>query len=85
MYTDDTNSRSGYPVLSTTEAGERIFVQFLEPDPLLVIRAAATKSQQFAMELKERDIRVLVRSLQRWGDIRQRYDDIVSLYFTLNR
>jgi len=31
------------------------------------------------MELKERDIRVLVRSLQRWGDIRQRYDVIVRL------
>lgn len=36
-----------------------------------------TPSQK-AMELKERDIRVLVRSLQRWGDIRQRYDVIVS-------
>jgi len=33
---------------------------------------------QKAMELKERDIRVLVRSLQRWGDIRQRYDVIVT-------
>ncbi len=33
---------------------------------------------QRSMELKERDIRVLVRSLQRWGDIRQRFDDIVS-------
>ncbi|KAG9012481.1 hypothetical protein FRB94_005798 [Tulasnella sp. JGI-2019a] len=31
---------------------------------------------QRSMELKERDIRVLVRSLQRWGDIRQRYEDI---------
>ena len=35
-------------------------------------------ASQKAMELKERDIRVLVRSLQRWGDIRQRYDVIVS-------
>ena len=34
---------------------------------------------QKALELKERDIRVLVRSLQRWGDIRQRYDIIVSI------
>ncbi|KAH7888521.1 SNF2 family N-terminal domain-containing protein [Phlebopus sp. FC_14] len=33
---------------------------------------------QKAMELKERDVRVLIRSLQRWGDIRQRYDIIVS-------
>jgi chromodomain-helicase-DNA-binding protein 1 len=32
---------------------------------------------QRAMELKDRDLRVLVRSLQRWGDIRLRYDDIV--------
>ncbi|KAH9949577.1 SNF2 family N-terminal domain-containing protein [Amylocystis lapponica] len=27
---------------------------------------------------RERDVRVLIRSLQRWGDIRQRYDIIVS-------
>ena len=33
---------------------------------------------QKALELKERDVRVLIRSLQRWGDIRQRYDIIVS-------
>lgn len=32
---------------------------------------------QRSMELKERDIRVLVRSLQRWGDPRQRFDDVV--------
>ncbi|KAI0706827.1 transcription regulator [Cerioporus squamosus] len=36
-----------------------------------------TPSQK-AMELKERDVRVLVRSLQKWGDIRQRYDTIVT-------
>ncbi|KAI0958820.1 hypothetical protein AcV7_004526 [Taiwanofungus camphoratus] len=36
-----------------------------------------TPSQK-AMELKERDVRVLIRSLQRWGDIRQRYDVIVN-------
>jgi len=35
-------------------------------------------ASQKAMELKERDVRVLIRSLQRWGDIRQRYDVIVS-------
>jgi len=34
-------------------------------------------ASQKAMELKERDVRVLIRSLQRWGDIRQRYDTIV--------
>ena len=34
-------------------------------------------ASQKAMELKERDVRVLIRSLQRWGDIRQRYDLIV--------
>ena len=38
--------------------------------------ARKTASQK-AMELKERDVRVLIRSLQRWGDIRQRYDLIV--------
>lgn len=36
-------------------------------------------ASQKAMELKERDVRVLIRSLQRWGDIRQRYDTIVGL------
>lgn len=36
-------------------------------------------ASQKAMELKERDVRVLIRSLQRWGDIRQRYDVIVSV------
>lgn len=35
-------------------------------------------ADQKAMELKERDVRVLIRSMQRWGDIRQRYDVIVS-------
>ncbi|TFK44392.1 SNF2 family N-terminal domain-containing protein [Crucibulum laeve] len=35
-------------------------------------------ASQKAMELKERDVRVLIRSLQRWGDIRQRYDTIVN-------
>jgi chromodomain-helicase-DNA-binding protein 1 len=34
-------------------------------------------ASQKAMELKERDVRVLIRSLQRWGDMRQRYDTIV--------
>lgn len=38
---------------------------------------------QRAVELKERDLRVLVRSLQRWGDIRLRYAEIVRLlYYT---
>lgn len=36
-------------------------------------------ASQKAMELKERDIRVLVRSMQRWGDIRQRYEIIVRV------
>ncbi|KAG6920300.1 hypothetical protein DXG01_005069 [Tephrocybe rancida] len=35
-------------------------------------------ASQKALELKERDVRVLIRSLQRWGDIRQRYDVIVG-------
>ncbi|KAG9094891.1 hypothetical protein FRC06_010361 [Ceratobasidium sp. 370] len=33
---------------------------------------------QRSMELKERDLRVLVRSLQRWGDIRLRFAEIVK-------
>jgi chromodomain-helicase-DNA-binding protein 1 len=40
-------------------------------------------ASQKAMELKERDVRVLIRSLQRWGDIRSRYDVIVRLFFLL--
>lgn len=43
-----------------------------------VTGAVRKTASQKAMELKERDIRVLVRSLQRWGDIRQRYEVIVS-------
>lgn len=35
-------------------------------------------ASQKAMELKERDLRVLIRSMQRWGDIRVRYDVIVE-------
>jgi chromodomain-helicase-DNA-binding protein 1 len=38
-------------------------------------------ASQKAMELKERDVRVLIRSMQRWGDIRQRYDVIVGVKF----
>jgi chromodomain-helicase-DNA-binding protein 1 len=46
--------------------------------------APARKSaSQKAMELKERDVRVLIRSMQKWGDIRQRYDVIVSLHLFL--
>lgn len=41
--------------------------------------SARKTASQKAMEMKERDIRVLIRSLQRWGDIRQRYEVIVSL------
>lgn len=40
-------------------------------------------ASQKAMELKERDVRVLIRSMQRWGDIRQRYDVIVSVVLLL--
>jgi chromodomain-helicase-DNA-binding protein 1 len=35
---------------------------------------------QRSLELKERDVRVLIRSLQRWGDIRVRYDTIVRSF-----
>ncbi|KAI0062865.1 transcription regulator [Artomyces pyxidatus] len=35
-------------------------------------------ASQKAMELKERDVRVLIRNMQKWGDIRQRYDLIVN-------
>ena len=45
-------------------------------------------ASQKAMELKERDIRVLIRSMQRWGDIRQCYDVIVrnsfARFYTIN-
>lgn len=33
---------------------------------------------QKALELKERDLRVLIRGIQKWGDIRVRYDLIVK-------
>ncbi|KAF8956388.1 hypothetical protein BDZ97DRAFT_1958531 [Flammula alnicola] len=35
-------------------------------------------ASQKVMELKERDVRLLIRSLQRWGDIHQRYDVMVA-------
>lgn len=35
-------------------------------------------SGQRSLELKERDLRVLLRGIQRWGDLRYRYDVIVS-------
>ncbi|KAF8964528.1 hypothetical protein BDZ97DRAFT_1918959 [Flammula alnicola] len=35
-------------------------------------------ASQKAMELKERDVHLLIQSLQRWGDIHQRYDVIVA-------
>ncbi|KAG8933089.1 hypothetical protein FRC02_012457 [Tulasnella sp. 418] len=49
------------------------------PPPVKKTKTIGPKKSalQKSMELKERDIRVLVRSLQRWGDIRQRYEDIV--------
>ena len=47
-----------------------------KPKPVPQRKTASQK----AMELKERDVRVLIRSLQRWGDIRQRYDVIVRLF-----
>jgi chromodomain-helicase-DNA-binding protein 1 len=55
-----------------------------QPPPASVPKKPKTTIQrksasQKAMELKERDVRVLIRSLQRWGDIRQRYDIIVSI------
>lgn len=40
--------------------------------------AARKTDAQRSMELKERDLRVLVRGLQRFGDIRHRYDAIVK-------
>ena len=42
-------------------------------------KAAVRKTQgQRSLELKERDLRVLLRGIQRWGDIRYRYDVIVA-------
>ncbi|KZV69953.1 hypothetical protein PENSPDRAFT_580122 [Peniophora sp. CONT] len=44
-----------------------------KPKPIPQRKTASQK----AMELKERDVRVLIRSMQKWGDIRQRYELIV--------
>ena len=48
------------------------------PKKIKASSATRKSASQKSMELKERDVRVLIRSLQRWGDIRQRYDVIVS-------
>lgn len=47
----------------------------LKPVPTQARKSANAKS----MELKDRDIRVLARSMQRWGDVRRRYEVIVSM------
>jgi len=57
---------------SVATAGDKKKKESKAPAPAR--KTAAAKS----MELKDRDIRVLVRSLQRWGDVRTRYDEIVS-------
>ncbi|WFD26392.1 DNA helicase [Malassezia nana] len=41
-------------------------------------KAMRKTSGQRSLELKERDLRVLLRGIQRWGDLRYRYDVIVS-------
>jgi chromodomain-helicase-DNA-binding protein 1 len=46
-----------------------------KPAPTQARKSASAKS----MELKDRDIRVLARSIQRWGDVHRRYDVIVSV------
>lgn len=46
-----------------------------KPPPTQARKSANAKS----MELKDRDIRVLARSMQRWGDVRRRYDVIVRI------
>lgn len=56
---------------SVATAGDKKKKETKAPAPAR--KTAAAKS----MELKDRDIRVLVRSLQRWGDVRTRYDEIV--------
>ncbi|EIW67175.1 hypothetical protein TREMEDRAFT_69728 [Tremella mesenterica DSM 1558] len=40
--------------------------------------APRKSNAQKALELKERDLRVLIRGIQKWGDIRSRYDIIVK-------
>ena len=59
-----------------------------QPAPPAAMKPKAPAAQrktasQKAMELKERerDVRVLIRNMQRWADIRQRYDIIVSVEF----
>ena len=45
---------------------------------------AHKSASQKVTELKERDIRVQVRSMRRWGDIHQCYDIIVSSIFIID-
>lgn len=58
---------------SVATAGDKKKPQKQAQAPSQARKSAGAK----AMELKDRDIRVLARSLQRWGDIRRRYDVIV--------
>ncbi|CAO1622803.1 unnamed protein product [Sympodiomycopsis kandeliae] len=41
-------------------------------------RTSAKSAQEKAASLSERDLRVLFRGVQRWGDLRHRYDEIVK-------
>ena len=50
-----------------------------EPEAKPKKTSAVRKTQgQRSLELKERDLRVLLRGIQRWGDVRYRYDVIVA-------
>ncbi|KAM0749051.1 hypothetical protein T439DRAFT_343555 [Meredithblackwellia eburnea MCA 4105] len=61
------NSRESSPAESKAAKGDKAKA-----------KGSRKTEAQRSMELKERDLRVLVRGLQRFGDIRHRYDAIVK-------
>ncbi|WVN87533.1 uncharacterized protein L203_102716 [Cryptococcus depauperatus CBS 7841] len=61
-FDDEKSSRPGSPSEKKTKT------------PVLTKKTPA----QRALELKDRDLRVLIRGIQKWGDIRSRYEPIVK-------
>ncbi|KII92764.1 hypothetical protein PLICRDRAFT_51119 [Plicaturopsis crispa FD-325 SS-3] len=77
LVAQETRKRSHAPVSYTGMDVDQPSTALAPKKPKIPGPTRKSASQK-AMELKERDVRVLIRTLQRWGDIRQRYDIIVN-------
>ncbi|KAL4402912.1 ATP-dependent DNA helicase Hrp3 [Malassezia pachydermatis] len=64
--------------VASSEAVAHAAAEEQEADVKPKSKATRKTSGQRSLELKERDVRVLLRGIQRWGDLRYRYDVIVA-------